>query len=254
MPINGRTYIPTHQWLESDVLIESDLGRPCACPPAVDAGADVSIAYPNLEYQLLGDASVDSSTGLPSEVFWTQLSGPPGVAFSDPTSLQPTATFPGEGVYVLKLTGTAEGGNSSDEVQITILPEGSTLYGYVLVKHTGNGPLCLSGIKIINNDGVNVAPRGLASGSTNSFKPEVPLAAAGCATYFNTQPHGDRWWMIEFEEATTIDSIEIENACSGIGRFIDGAQVEALDELGTKLWTSEVISGASDGSEHTFNP
>ena len=250
VPINGRTFIPTNQWLESDVLIESDLGRPCACPPAVDAGADVSISYPNLEYQLLGDASVDSSTGLPSEVFWT---GPPGVVFSDPTSLQPTATFPGEGVYVLKLTGTAEGGNSSDEVQITILPEGSTLYGYVLVKHTGNGPLCLANVEIINNDGVNVAPRGMAS-SSSGWNVENPLISSGCSSFFQSQQFNDRWWMVELEEASTIASIEIENACDGLGSFLNGAQVEALDELGTKLWTSEVISGASDGSEHTFNP
>jgi hypothetical protein len=246
--------LPTNVWLESTELIDGFLDRPCACPPAVDAGADVSIAYPNLEYQLLGDASIDSATGLPSEVFWTQLSGPPGVAFSDATSLQPTATFPGEGVYVLKLTGTAEGGNSSDEVQITILPEGSTLYRYVRVKHTGAfGPLCLANIKIINNDGVDVAPMGMAS-SSSGWGQNNPLISSGCSVCFQSKSTGDRWWMVEFGEASTIDSIEIENACGGRGSLLDGAQVEALDENETKIWNSEAISGASDGSEHTFNP
>jgi len=250
VPINGRTFIPTNQWLEADVLIDGHLDRPCACPPAVDAGADVSISYPNLEWQLLGDASVDSATGLPSEVFWT---GPPGVAFSDPTSLQPTATFPGEGVYVLKLTGTAEGGSSSDEVQITVLPEGSTLYRYVRVKHTGNGPLCLANVKITNNDGVDVAPMGIAS-SSSGWNAEYPLVSSECGSFFQSQQFGDRWWMVEFGEASTIASIEIENACSGLGIFLNGAKVEALDENETMIWNSEAISGASDGSDHTFNP
>jgi len=251
---DNETFIPTNVWLESTELIDGHLDRPCACPPAVDAGADVSIAYPNLDFQLMGDASVDSSTGLPSEVFWTQLSGPPGVAFSDATSLQPTATFPGEGVYVLKLTGTAEGGSSSDEVQITILPEGSTLYRYVRVKHTSAfGPLCLANVKIINNEGVNVAPMGMAS-SGNGWNEENPLASSGCGSYYQSAANGDRWWMVEFGEASTIESIEIENACNNLGSYLDGAQVEALDENETKIWNSEAISGASDGSEHTFNP
>jgi hypothetical protein len=60
--------------------------------------------------------------------------------------------------------------------------------------------------------------------------------------------------MVEFGEASTIDSIEIENACGGRGSLLDGAQVEALDENETKIWNSEAISGASDGSIHTFNP
>ena len=251
---DNETFIPTNVWLESTELIDGFLDRPCACPPAVDAGADVSFAYPKVDYQLLGDASVDSSTGLPSEVLWTQVSGPAGVAFSDPTSLQPTATFPGEGVYVLKLTGMAGGGNASDEVQITVLPEGSTLYRYVRVKHTGAfGPLCLANVKIINNDGVDVAPMGMASCSSG-WNAENPLISSGCSSYFQSQPYGDRWWMVEFGEASTIASIEIENACDDLGTWLDGAQVEALDENETMIWNSEAISDASDGSEHTFNP
>ncbi|MDG2408766.1 MAG: prepilin-type N-terminal cleavage/methylation domain-containing protein, partial [Pirellulales bacterium] len=251
---DNETFIETNVWLESSELIDGHLDRPCACPPAVDAGADVSFAYPKVDFQLLGDASVDSSTGLPSEVLWTQVSGPPGVAFSDATALQPTATFPGEGVYVLKLTGMAGGGNASDEVQITVLPEGSTLYRYVRVKHTGAfGPLCLANVKIINNDGVNVAPMGMAS-CASGWNQENPLVSSGCSSFFQSQANGERWWMVEFGEASTIASIEIENACGGLGSWLDGAQVEALDENQTKIWNSEGISGASDGSIHTFSP
>ena len=63
---------------------------------------------------------------------------------------------------MLKLTGTAEGGNSSDEIQITILPEGSTLYRYVRVKRQFGdfGPLFLANVKIINNEGVERGPDG----------------------------------------------------------------------------------------------
>ena len=160
----------------------------------------------------LGGASVDSATGLPSEVFWTQLSGPPGVSFSDAASLQPTATFPGEGVYVLKLTGTAEGGNSSDEVQITILPEGSTLYRYIRVKRSsGFGPLFLANVKIINNEGVNVAPMGIAT-KANGWNEEYAITNEGCASgaCYQSQNTADAWWMVEFGEASTIDSIEIK--------------------------------------------
>ena len=205
----------------------------------------------------MGDASVDSSTGLPAEVQWTQVSGPAGVAFSNAAALQPTATFPGEGVYILKLTGTAGGGNSSDEVQITVLPEGSTLYRYVRVKRvSGFGPLFLANVKILNNEGINIAPMGMATAG-NGWNEEFAVTNPGCESgaCFQSQATADAWWMLEFGEASTIDSIEIENTCTnGFGQFLKGAQVEALDENQTKIWNSSPIGNASDGSTHTFNP
>ena len=249
------------EWFESTVLFEGDLERPCTCPPAVDAGADVSI--PSLEYQLLGDASVDSTTGLPSQVYWTQVSGPEGVAFSDPTTLQPTAHFPGEGVYVLKLTGTADGKSSSDEIQVSIDSE-ATLYRYVRVKRVApawkwsNGGVFLASVKIINNEGTDVAPMGMASCTTNGRAPENAISHPGCdrntGCYQGGQQLSD-WWMVELAGDSTIDTIEIENTCSsGYGKFLKGVQVEALDENQTVIWTSDTIGSASDGSNHTFNP
>ena len=160
---DNETQINTHVWLESDVLIDGFLDRPCACPPAVDAGPDVSIAVPNLDQQLNGDASIDSSTGEPAEILWTQVSGPPSVAFSDPTIAQPIAVFPGEGVYVLRLTATTGGGSTSDEVTITINPEGTALYRYVRIKRSTPGLIAIADVKILDNDGVNVATTGIAS-------------------------------------------------------------------------------------------
>ena len=245
------------EWFESSVLIDGDLERPCSCPPAVDAGSDVSISYPNLQYQLLGDATIDSTTGLPSDVYWTQVSGPQSVTFSDPTTLQPTAHFPGEGVYVLKLTGTADGKSASDEMQLTILPAGSTLYRSVRVKaNTANPsymPFAFANIKIINNDGVNVAPIGITS-SSGGWGSEKGLESSGCDSEFLANQNVPKWWVVEFGEAITIQTIEIEASCNSVkGNYLNGAQVEAFDENQTKLW-GETVSGASASSKHTFNP
>ena len=90
----------------------------------------------------------------------------------------------------------------------------------------------------------------------NGWNEEYAITNEGCASgaCYQSQNTADAWWMVEFGEASTIDSIEIKNTCTtGFGQFLNGAQVEALDENQTKIW-DDVISGASDGSEHTFNP
>ena len=160
-------------------------------------------------------------------------------------------------MYVLKLTGTAGGGNSSDEVQITVLPEGSTLYRYVRIKRvSGYGPLFLANVKIVDTEGVNVAPMGMAS-AANGWNEEYAITNPDCESTacFQSQATPNSWWMVEFGEASTIDSIEIKNTCTnGFGQFLNGVQVEALDENQTKIWSSQVIADASDGSTHPFNP
>ncbi len=258
---DNETYIPTNVWLESDVLIDGFLDRPCACPPAVDAGADVGIAVPNLDQQLNGDASIDSSTGEPADMLWEQVSGPPSVSFSDPTIAQPIAVFPGEGTYVLRLTATTGGGSTSDEVTITVNPEGATLYRYVRIKRSTPGLIAIADVKILDNDGVNVATTGIAS-SLNGW--DAPFAIddpnPGCEIWgggscYQSVYGPDDWWMVELEQNSTIDSIEILNTCtSGYGGFLNGSFVEAMDENQIVIWASADISDASGGSTHTYNP
>ncbi|HJN64937.1 MAG TPA: hypothetical protein QF761_01945, partial [Pirellulales bacterium] len=258
---DNETYIPTNVWLESDVLIDGFLDRPCACPPAVDAGPDVGIAVPNLDQQLNGDASIDSSTGEPADMLWEQVSGPPSVSFSDPTIAQPIAVFPGEGTYVLRLTATTGGGSTSDEVTITVNPEGATLYRYVRIKRSTPGLIAIADVKILDNDGVNVATTGIAS-SLNGW--DAPFAIddpnPGCEIWgggscYQSVYGPDDWWMVELAQSSTIDSIEILNTCtSGYGGFLNGSFVEAMDENQIVIWASADISDASGGSTHTYNP
>ena len=56
---------------------------------------------------------------------WSQVSGPGTVTFTDATAPSTTASFSDAGTYVLRLTGDDSVSSTSDDVTITIRPEGS---------------------------------------------------------------------------------------------------------------------------------
>jgi hypothetical protein len=87
----------------------------------VDAGGDVTITLPTDTVSLKGTVTDDGlpAGGKPSAT-WSKASGPGLVTFGDASALQTSATFPGRGVYVLRLTvsdGQLEG---TDDVTVTV--------------------------------------------------------------------------------------------------------------------------------------
>jgi RHS repeat-associated protein len=95
--------------------------------PVVNAGADQTITRPpQTSVSLLGSGSDDGLPyGAPVTVEWTQVSGPPGVVFSNPGSLGTIATFPTHGSYVLRLTASDTQLQGADDVTVTVL-QGNT--------------------------------------------------------------------------------------------------------------------------------
>jgi hypothetical protein len=95
--------------------------------PVVNAGPDQSIRLP-AEATMQGSVTDD---GLPSPPTltssWSQVSGPAIATFDVPSSPTTTVSFDNTpGTYVLRLTGNDGALQSSDDVTVTVLPEGAT--------------------------------------------------------------------------------------------------------------------------------
>jgi len=91
--------------------------------PSVDAGSSQSITLPALA-NLVGTASDDGQpAGGALTTTWSQISGPGTATIGDASQLVTTASFSGEGTYVLRLTATDGELTSTNDVTITALPE-----------------------------------------------------------------------------------------------------------------------------------
>jgi hypothetical protein len=92
--------------------------------PVVNAGPDQSIRLP-ASATMQGSVTDD---GLPSPPnltsTWSQVSGPGTTTFGDIHSPTTTVSFSTDGTYVLQLTGDDGALQSSDNVTVTVLPEG----------------------------------------------------------------------------------------------------------------------------------
>jgi len=91
--------------------------------PAVDAGADQTIALPSTA-NLNGTVSDD---GLPAgsnlTTTWSKVSGPGTVTFANPGMTVTTAAFSEAGTYVLRLTANDSQLTTSDDVTVIVDPE-----------------------------------------------------------------------------------------------------------------------------------
>jgi PKD repeat protein len=91
--------------------------------PTVLAGPFQSLTLPNA-VTLSGTATDDGlPTGSTLFVTWSKVTGPGDVTFANATQAATTATFTVAGVYVLRLSATDGALTSSDEIQITVIPQ-----------------------------------------------------------------------------------------------------------------------------------
>jgi hypothetical protein len=97
-------------------------------PPTADAGNDQIIQAPLSSVQLDGSNSSDSD-GTIASYSWSQISGPNSSNIVSPNQSITIVNGLIVGVYVLRLTVTDDGGASdSDDVQITVSPQESSVY------------------------------------------------------------------------------------------------------------------------------
>lgn len=93
--------------------------------PLVEAGFDQTISLPG-HASLAGQAVDDGRpSGSTLTYVWGKLSGPGSVNFSAPNSLVTTASFSTAGVYVLRLTAGDSELSTSDELTVTVAPQGT---------------------------------------------------------------------------------------------------------------------------------
>lgn len=107
--------------------VAPDIGfveTPVNASPSVDAGADVSKPWSALPVALNGviaDDDLPNGAGTVS-AHWSQLTGACGVTFAADAAAT-TATFPGPGIYELRLTGDDGWEVAHDEVVVTLTDE-----------------------------------------------------------------------------------------------------------------------------------
>jgi len=89
-------------------------------PPAVNAGADVTISQSSavaLQGTVIDDGKPAGST---VSATWTKFSGPGTVTFNNASSATTTANFSLPGTYVLRLTGSDGQLSATDDVTVTV--------------------------------------------------------------------------------------------------------------------------------------
>ncbi|MGH3660035.1 MAG: PKD domain-containing protein, partial [Micromonosporaceae bacterium] len=94
--------------------------------PTVDAGVDRSVVLPN-PASLDGTVTDDGLPAPPGAVTttWSAVTGPGTVTFGNANAVDTTATFSGQGSYVLRLTATDGELTAFDEVAVDAQPAGS---------------------------------------------------------------------------------------------------------------------------------
>ena len=93
-------------------------------PPTVFAGSNQTVVLPNVAI-LAGAASDDGLPNPPNVVTttWSKVSGPGSVTFGNISTLDTTASFSTDGVYVLRLTADDSALQSTDDVIVTVNAE-----------------------------------------------------------------------------------------------------------------------------------
>jgi hypothetical protein len=107
---------------QDDITVTVD--PPPNQPPTVFAGLDQTITLPD---SAALDATV-TDDGLPDPpgtvtTVWSKVNGPGSVTFVDPGTVNTSASFSNDGVYVLRLTADDSEQSANDEIVITVNPK-----------------------------------------------------------------------------------------------------------------------------------
>jgi hypothetical protein len=96
--------------------------------PSVSAGSDQTVILPGAA-TLAGTVNDDGMPDPPGATtsLWSKVSGPGSVSFQSTTSPSTTAAFSAAGTYVLRLTADDSAAQSSDDLIVTVLPEGTVI-------------------------------------------------------------------------------------------------------------------------------
>ena len=111
------------------LVVEYSLGPVPNKAPTVNAGPDQSIVLPT-NSTLLNATVVDDGQPTPPgsvSATWSQVSGPAGVSFDNAGATGTAATFPGVGLYTLRLTATDGELLAADDVVVEVNEEPSGL-------------------------------------------------------------------------------------------------------------------------------
>jgi lysophospholipase L1-like esterase len=121
--------------------------NPVNQPPLVSAGTNQTVTLPAAA-NLAGSVTDD---GLPSNsvsVAWSRVSGPGEVIFANSNSITTTATFPTNGLFVLRLTASDGALSASADVQVTVQPPPNQLPSVTLLQPT-NGAFFATGANVL---------------------------------------------------------------------------------------------------------
>ncbi len=99
-------------------------GPPPNAAPVVSAGADLGVVLP-ASVTLTGSVT-DDGLSLPLSHTWSQVSGPGTATFTTPAALESSVSFSLEGTYVLRLLADDGEFTATDDVEVTVYPEGTT--------------------------------------------------------------------------------------------------------------------------------
>jgi hypothetical protein len=131
--------------------------------PVVNAGPDQSVKLP-AQATMQGTVTDDGLPNPPATVTktWSQVSGPGTASFADTHSLTTTVSFDTAGTYVLRLTGDDSALQATDDVTVTVLPEGVSSLTVPIAASADDaeesaGAVALANpvLKMVNRAGVN---------------------------------------------------------------------------------------------------
>ncbi len=141
-----------------------DCGTVSNHAPVVNAGPDQTIKLP-ASATMQGSVTDDGLPNPPATVTsnWSQVSGPGTASFTDPSDPATSVSFDTDGTYVLRLTGDDSALESSDDVTVTVLPEGAASVTVPIAASSddaeqssvdGSVALANPALKIVNRAGV----------------------------------------------------------------------------------------------------
>jgi RHS repeat-associated protein len=119
--------------------------------PVVDAGTNQVVTLGTL-VTLAGSYTDDGISGSTVTTLWTQISGPAGAVFTDPTAASTTVSFSQSGVYVFQLT--ANDGLTNGSAQVTVIVNQAPTVSITADKLTVEMPDTVTLTGIISDDGL----------------------------------------------------------------------------------------------------